>query len=569
LKANIVTVIDVLREKGPLSFEELITFFNERSGKAKKIKAILKKLNSRGKIQLSNNLIRLKGQKGKHSEPDEPKTGEFEEIVKKHKLRSEFSGEILAEAKKVAVIKEEDYKGREDLREQLCITIDGEDAKDLDDAVYLEKHKSMYKLYVHIADVSHYVRFDSLLDREAVKRGTSIYLVDKVIPMLPKALSNDVCSLNSGVDRLALSVVIDIDLSGKLKKYHFFKSVIKVKRRYTYNEVDAVLSSSEGDVSEEHMPFLSMLKEMKELAEILISDRFKKGSIDFDVNEIYIVCDEESNPVDVKLRERLISHKIVEEFMLKANKCAARFLGERGHSIFRVHDIPDPEKLKTFFDFMRKLNYHVKSTDDIKGTFLHQILQKVKGTKDSKLVNTLLLRSMKQAVYHTENRGHYGLGFKDYTHFTSPIRRYPDLMIHRLIKQKFEYDKKSKRLNSIGFLNKIAERSSKLERIAMEAEREMVKIKSATFLKGRIGEVFDATVSGLSDFGMFVEIKPYGIEGLIMFKNLKGYFDFDEANYVLRSKSGKTYQMGDALKVELLSVNTKRGFIDFKAYNEK
>jgi ribonuclease R len=250
--------------------------------------------------------------------------------------------------------------------------------------------------------------------------------------------------------------------------------------------------------------------------------------------------------------------------MLKANKCAALFLGEKGNAIYRIHDLPDPDKIKSFFKFMGKLNYKVESDGKVKGTFLQKILEEVKGTKNARVVNTLLLRSMKQAVYHVDNIGHYGLGFKDYTHFTSPIRRYPDLMVHRLIKHKLGIGDKVQKYENKNFLSKIALRSSKTERTAMEAEREIVKIKSARFIEKYIGEVFDGIITGLAEFGFFVQILQFGIEGLIRNRYLNDVFTFDEENYIMRGKNGKTYELGDEIKVQIISVNIKRGFIDFK-----
>ncbi len=558
-------IIEFIKNKGKVSYKEIFTEFSGKQGGNKKINAIIRKLKkNRTLVSKGGFLYFSKKQETKPGEKDVP-ANDYLEIAAKHKLRVKFTSHVLNELyNKDLSIKDRDLKARTDFRHQQAITIDGADAKDLDDAVFLESSPTGYTLYIHIADVSHYVTMDSAIDREAQKRGTSVYLVDKVLPMLPTMLSNGICSLNERVDRLSLTAVLNLSKNGKLKKYKFTPGVINVKKRYTYKKVDEILAKQKKNVEAEHKPFYDMLKQMEKLAKVLIEDRFRKGSIDFDLEEMKIECDKDSIPVNITTRERTISHKIVEEFMLKANKAAARFLGKKGISIFRIHGLPDEEKMENFLVFLRKMNYKIKKSDKIRGTELQKILDDVKGTKNSKIVNILLLRSMKQAEYHTENIGHFGLGFKDYTHFTSPIRRYPDLMIHRLIKQKLKIGKNEKKLESKPFLSRIALKSSKLERIAMDAEREIVKIKCARFLKPKTGEMFQASVSGITDFGLFVQIHPYGIEGLVRLKDLDGYFTFDEQNYILRGNSGVNYQLGDKVKVKLVNVNVKRGFIDFK-----
>ena len=562
-----VKILETIQKYGPLTVRDLYNLLSINTGKSHKIKAQIKKLKSRGKIITRGGLLQLPRQKS----PQKSKvvdrqtlSDDFNDIIGKYKIRKDFPAEVIAEANKNFSITPKELSKRMDFRNQHSITIDGEDAKDLDDAVFLEKVSGGWRLYVHIADVSHYVKLDYALDREAVKRGTSIYLVDKVVPMLPHTLSNGICSLNAHEDRLCLSAVIDLSSKGIIKNFLFGESVIHVAKRYTYTSVAKVLETPPDKLEEEDKPFFPMLKEMEKLALILIMNRFKNGSIDFDVDELQIVCDENSNPIEVRRRERQISHRIIEEFMLKANKAAAKFLGDREGAIYRIHDLPDAEKIKTFFQFMRKLNYNLKETEKVKGTFLQKILNEVKGTKNARVVNTLLLRSMKQAEYHTDNIGHYGLGFKDYTHFTSPIRRYPDLMVHRLIKQKLGITDKIKKLDSKKYLAKIALRCSKNERQAMEAEREIVKIKCARFMKKHLNEKFKGIITGLAEFGIFVQVAPYGIEGLVRSRDLDGTFTFDEDYYIMRGSKGKNYELGNEIEVELVSVNVNRGFIDFK-----
>ncbi len=558
-------IIDLIKLNGKISYREIFQSFHSKPkrNKNKKISEIIRRLKKNKTIVSKGGFLSISeaGQNRNSGLPSE----DYIEIADKHKIKINFTSHTLAELYNMDLtIKDNDIKGRTDYRYQNAITIDGADAKDLDDAVYIEQVPNGYRLFVHIADVSHYVKLDGQIDKEALKRGTSVYLVDKVIPMLPKQLSNGICSLNEKVDRLCLTAVIELSKTGKMRKYKFNKGVINVKKRYTYKEVSKVLETREFEIDEIHKPFYTMLKLMEKVANLLTKDRFKKGSIDFDLDELKIECDENSVPINVTLRDRSISHKIIEEFMLKANKAAARFLGKQGNSIFRIHELPDEEKMKSFLEFLKKINFRIKDKEKIRGSELQKILEKVKGTKNSGIVNVLLLRSMKQAVYHTENIGHFGLGFKDYTHFTSPIRRYPDLMVHRLIKTKLKDGKKIKKLESKPFLSRIALKSSKLERVAMEAERDIVKIKCARFLEKMKGEIFQASVSGLTEFGVFVKISPYGIEGLIRIRDLNGYFTFDEDNYVLRGDRGISYHLGDKVKVKLINVSVRKGFIDFK-----
>lgn len=568
MNINNTNILKIIKEKGPISYPDLFKFFvKDNNYSTRKIKNLIKKLKKRTKIVSVNGLLKVPGSvQKKETKSADDAAGDFLEIIKKHKIRHDFSPMVLKESDRTFSISHNAKKFRQDFRDQLCVTIDSADAKDLDDAIYLEKKNRGWRLFVHIADVSYYVKQDSATDKEALKRGTSIYLTDKVVPMLPRSLSNGICSLNANEERLCVSVIIDLNSKGKIKHYSFTEGVIIVKKRYTYKRVNKLLDMSKKEVPVDDKAFYPMLKDMKQLALLLSANRFKTGSLDFDVDELKIICDEKSNPVEIKRRERLISHRIVEEFMLKANKAAARFLGAEGNALFRIHEDPDPEKIKNFFEFMHKLNYRIKNPKKTINTYLQKILNSVKGTKNARIVNTLLLRSMKQAIYHTENRGHFGLGFKDYTHFTSPIRRYPDLIVHRLIKNKLGLIKgpKSKKLSNKAFLTKVANRASKKEREAMEAEREMVKRKCARILKPHIGEKYSGVVSGLTNFGLFVEISPYGIEGLVRNKYLDGYYLYDEEYYVLRGTKGKNYELGSPVEVELISVNIKRGYIDFK-----
>ena len=457
-------------------------------------------------------------------------------IIKKYGLPEEFPTKVQAFA---AGIDEEiplkEYKRRKDLRDVRMVTIDGEDAKDLDDAVSIERlDNGRYRLGVHIADVSHYVREKNPLDKEALKRGTSVYLIDRVIPMLPKKLSNGICSLNPKADRLTLSCIMVIDGSGKVLDHEIVESVIRTNERMTYTDVTKILKDNDPELSKRYDYLLDDFKAMEELCKILYKKRTKRGAIDFDFEESKIILNEFGKPIDIKPYEREIANRIIEEFMLVCNETVAEHMfWSHLPFVYRVHEDPDEEKLEKFREFIYNLGYIIKWNGEVKPRNLQEILEKVKGKKEETVVSTLLLRSMMRAKYSPECVGHFGLAAKYYCHFTSPIRRYPDLQIHRIIKEfingKID-DDRSKKLTAL--VDYAARQSSETENIATEAEREVDDLKKAEYMLDRIGEEFEGIVSSVTSFGMFVEL-PNTIEGLIHITALDDdYYIYDEIIYV-------------------------------------
>ncbi len=555
-------VIDLVKKIGPINAYDIYNKFKisypyvDKHNILRRLRRLRKKskiaINKEGKFFFQAPL--LDKSKNTYTPADD-----FINICKKYKYSIGFTKKQLAEAD---IIKDTNkgLNNRKDFCGDNIITIDGEDAKDLDDAVSVIKTKDKYILSVHIADVSSYVKEDSLLDKEAFKRGNSVYLVDKVVPMLPEVLSNGVCSLNEGVDRLTLSVLITFNFSGDVLDYHFYEGIIKVSRRYTYEEIDKILNCI---IEEKDKPFVDMINKMNELAQIIYKKRVREGSLDFNFNDIKITCNSESFPIEVKKVKRLLSHQVIEEFMLSANRVVARFLGERGKAIYRIHESPNIEKLRECNRFIQKLGYFIKDLTNSDPIELQALLKKISGTNHEKIINTILLRSLKQAYYHTENKGHFALSFQDYTHFTSPIRRYSDLIIHRLLKKAIGVKTECKRIANKRYLNTVTQRTSITERTAMEAEREIIKKKSARFMKNMIGKVFDGIISGITPFGMFVELEPYGVEGLIRVVDLDGFYLYDEDNYLLYRKDYKVkYQVGGYVKAILTNVNVEKSFID-------
>ena len=468
-------------------------------------------------------------------------------IIKKYGLPEEFPPKVQAFT---AGIDEEiplkEYKRRKDLRDVRMVTIDGEDAKDLDDAVSIERlDNGRYRLGVHIADVSHYVREKNPLDKEALKRGTSVYLIDRVIPMLPKKLSNGICSLNPKVDRLTLSCIMVIDGSGKVLDHEIVESVIRTNERMTYTDVTKILKDNDPELSKRYDYLLDDFKAMEELCNILYKKRTKRGAIDFEFEESKIILNEFGKPIDIKPYEREIANRIIEEFMLVCNETVAEHMfWSHLPFVYRIHEDPDEEKLEKFREFIYNLGYIVKWNGEVKPRNLQEILEKVRGKKEETVVSTLLLRSMMRAKYSPECVGHFGLAAKYYCHFTSPIRRYPDLQIHRIIKEfingKID-DDRSKKLTAL--VDYAARQSSETENIATEAEREVDDLKKAEYMLDRIGEEFEGIVSSVTSFGMFVEL-PNTIEGLIHITALDDdYYIYDtkECLYLIFSTCCKTY----------------------------
>ena len=492
----------------------------------------------------------------------------IEAVLLAKKVRQVFPEDVIKEAKRVSDegIHEEELKTRRDLRNLNIITIDGSDAKDLDDAVYLEKiNDNEYKLGVHIADVAHYVKEERKLDKEALKRATSIYISDRVIPMLPKELSNGVCSLNPGEDKLTLSVEMIINREGKVIDYKIFESILNNRFRMTYDEVTEILDNNNEELIEKYKEIVSMLRLMEELSLILRRKRDLRGAIDFEFPERKIICDSTGRAIDVRKYERKTSNKIIEEFMLVCNETVAEhYYWLNIPFVYRIHEDPDEEKMYEFSKFIHNLGYTLKG-NAVHPRELQQLLIKIKDTKDESLINNMMLRSLKKAVYSPDALGHFGLAAKYYCHFTSPIRRYPDLQIHRIMKGHL------KNKYSEADLYKLAERtamvadhSSKMERIADEVERDTDKIKIAEFMSDKIGEEYEGVVSEVTSFGIFVELENT-VEGLIHISNMvDDYYIYDnEKKELFGQGSKKVYKIGDTLKVRLANVSIAKAEIDF------
>ena len=490
-------------------------------------------------------------------------------IVKDYDLPTEFPEKVLNQAVRVGKdVSEADCAGRLDLRDWQMVTIDGEDAKDLDDAVTITKDGDNYRLGVHIADVSNYVTEHSPLDKEALERGTSVYLVDRVIPMLPHKLSNGICSLNQGVDRLALSCIMTIDAKGNVIDHEICETVINVDRRMSYTQVQKLIDGSDKDLSDEYRDFIPMFLMMDELALILRKKRHSRGSIDFDFPECKIVLDDKGHPVSVKPYERNAATKIIEDFMLIANETVAEdYFWQEVPFVYRTHDNPDPEKIRSLAAFINNFGYSIRiSNDEIHPKELQKLLEKIDGSDEEALLSRLTLRSMKRAQYTTDCSGHFGLAAKYYTHFTSPIRRYPDLQIHRIIKECLHGrmdDKRTSHYNKI--LPDVTKQASRTERRADDAERDVEKMKKTEYMAGHIGEIFDGVISGITAWGIYVEL-PDTIEGMVHVTALDGdYFKYDEEHYeMVGEATGKTYRLGEQVKVKCIGADKLQRIIDFK-----
>lgn len=489
-------------------------------------------------------------------------------IVRNYDLPMEFEEKVLNQAQRVASeVSEADMQGREDLRDVQMVTIDGEDAKDLDDAVSVSKEGEEYLLGVHIADVTNYVQENSALDREALKRGTSVYLTDRVIPMLPHKLSNGICSLNEGVDRLALSCIMKINRKGDVVDYRIVESIIRVDKRMSYTSVKKILEDKDEEESRKYEELVFMFRLMEELAGILRAKRKKRGSIDFDFPETKILLDREGRPLEIKPYERNTATKIIEDFMLLANETVAQhFYWLELPFVYRVHDNPDPEKIQQLGVFIGNFGYGMKTTkEEIHPKEIQKLLGKIEGTPEEALISRLALRSMKQAKYSVDCTGHFGLACQYYCHFTSPIRRYPDLQIHRIIKEQLRGRLKENRIQHYdALLPQVADHSSKMERRADEAERETDKLKKAEYMEQHIGERFEGVISGITSWGIYVEL-PNTVEGLIHVSSLCGdYFYYDEANYEMVGRdTGRTYKLGQRLAVVVENTDRFTRTVDF------
>ena len=489
-------------------------------------------------------------------------------IAKEYQLPLGFTEKQLNQAERVAKpVSEADMFGRMDLRDTMMVTIDGEDAKDLDDAVSMEKIGDIYRLGVHIADVANYVQESSALDKEALDRGTSVYLVDRVIPMLPKALSNGICSLNAGEDRLALSCIMDVDAKGNVVDHTIAETVIHVNKRMTYTGVQKILDGSveEREANQELVPMLEM---MAHVAEILRDKRSRRGSIDFDFPETKVKLNALGKAVEILPYERTAATKLIEDFMLLANETVAEhFFWQELPFVYRTHEKPDPEKMTKLGIFIRNFGYYFKAGNgEVHPKELQKLLNKIAGTREEALLSRLTLRSMQRAAYTTECSGHFGLAAQYYCHFTSPIRRYPDLQIHRIIKDSLRGRLNERKIAHYGkILPEVASHSSRMERRADEAERETVKMKKAEYMKDHLGEIYEGVISGVTNYGIYVELDNT-VEGMVHVNSMRNdYYYFDEVHYELVGQdSGIKYKLGERVLIQVKRVDMASKTIDFR-----
>ncbi|WP_374104070.1 ribonuclease R [Bacillus sp. ISL-18] len=497
-------------------------------------------------------------------------------VIHKHGLPMAFPDDVLTQANETPdTIDESELANRRDLRNETIVTIDGADAKDLDDAVTVTKlDNGNYKLGVHIADVSYYVKEGTPIDVEAEERATSVYLVDRVIPMIPHRLSNGICSLNPRVDRLVLSCEMEISSEGTVVSHEIFQSVIKTTERMTYYDVNRILTDKDEETRARYESLVPMFEMMEELAEILRNKRMKRGAIDFDFKESKVLVDEEGKPTDVVLRERSVAERLIEEFMLAANETVAEhFHWMEVPFIYRIHEDPKEDKLRRFFEFITNFGYIVKGTaNDVHPRALQEIIEEVQGKPEEMVISTVMLRSMQQAKYYPESLGHFGLSTEFYTHFTSPIRRYPDTIVHRLIRTYLIEGKidsaTQEKWNAR--LPEIAEHSSKMERRAVDAERETDELKKAEYMEDKIGVEYDGIISSVTNFGMFVEL-PNTIEGLVHVSYMTDdYYRFDERHYaMIGERTGNVFRIGDEITVRVVKVNKDERSIDFEIVGMK
>lgn len=490
-------------------------------------------------------------------------------IIRQFSLPEEFPNKVQEAAKNIEQeVDPEEAKRRVDLRHLNTFTIDGIDAKDIDDAVSIEKKDNgNYYLGVHIADVAHYVRERSILDKEALQRGNSVYLIDRVIPMLPKELSNGICSLNPHVDRLSLSVFMEIDNKGKVVDHEIVEGLINSKQRLVYDDVSNFLENDDEVAKEKLSKVADDLKLMEELCHILYEKRERRGSIDFDFPEAKIILDEKGIPVEIRKEDRRIANRLIEEFMLVCNETVAeRFFWSQIPFLYRIHEEPSPEKMATFGKLIHNFGYTLKGQNEIHPKELQLLTKEIRGKKEETLISTLMLRSLKKAIYTSEPGIHFGLAAQYYSHFTAPIRRYPDLVIHRIIKAylngKLNHQVQGKLEAS---LPEIAEHTSMTERRAEEAEREVEDMKKAQYMTRHIGEEFEGIISSLTNFGMFVQLENT-IEGLVHFNNmLDDYYHFDEEKYyIIGERTNRIYRLGDVVKIRVIDADVMRRNIDFE-----
>ncbi len=497
-------------------------------------------------------------------------------IIYKYGIPIDFPDEVLGQANAIPdEIDQHEARNRRDLREEVIVTIDGADAKDLDDAVMVKKlENGNYLLGVHIADVSHYVKEGSPIDNEAADRATSVYLVDRVIPMIPHRLSNGICSLNPGVDRLTLSCQMEINHAGKVVDYEIFESVIRSTARMTYAEVNHILVDKDEETRAKYEELVPLFEEMEELAAILRKKRFERGAIDFDFKEAKVLVDDDGKAIDVVLRERSVAERLIEEFMLAANETVAEHVHWLKYPfVYRIHEDPKPDKLTRFLEFITNFGYVVRGkAETIHPRALQMLLDEVRGEPEEMVISRVMLRSMQQAKYDTHSLGHFGLSTEFYTHFTSPIRRYPDLLVHRLLRTylfKGATDELTQaHMNDV--LPELARHASEMERRAVDAERDTDSVKKAQFMEDKIGETFHGVISGVTSFGLFVELENT-IEGLVHVSYLTDdYYHYDERHYaMIGERTGHTFRIGDEIDVRVVKVNVDESSIDFEVVGMK
>ena len=489
-------------------------------------------------------------------------------IIYKYNINVDFPEEVKEDVKSIPMsVSDNDLVGRKDLRDVEIFTIDGDDTKDIDDAISIKKlPNGKYELGVHIADVSYYVKEGSPLDDEAMDRGTSVYLVDRVIPMLPHELSNGICSLNPGVDRLAVSCVMEFDSLGKMGSYEIFPSVIRSRKQMTYKNVNSILEKN--IVPEGYEEFADSLRLMKELADILRAMKDRRGNLDFDVDEAKILVDENCVPIEVVKRERGAGEKLIEDFMIAANECVASHIYFMNLPfIYRIHEYPKEEKIRSFLGFIGTMGYNIAGdVKDLRPTTIQRILKYLKDKPEFKILSSLLLRSMQKAIYSPNNLGHYGIASSCYTHFTSPIRRYPDTTVHRLL-HTYLFDGKIDMQTIKKWEEKlvfIADHSSEKERASVDCEREVEDMKMAEYMEKHIGESFEGMISSITNFGMFVELDNL-IEGMVPLRDMKDFFHFDEENMTLTGeKSHVKYTIGERVVVKVVRASKEEKSIDFE-----
>jgi len=491
-------------------------------------------------------------------------------IIYDHGINDVFTDEVMEEVNELpSEVLDSDRKGRKDLTDMTIFTIDGDDTKDIDDAISISKKGENYILGVHIADVSYYVKEGTALYKEAYSRGTSVYLVDRVVPMLPHKLSNGICSLNPNVDRLAISCIMEITPNGKIVSHDIFESVIRSRIQMTYKKVNKILNDEE--TPEGYEPFKDDLKLMWELAKILRKEKLARGYLDFDVDEPKILVDENCKPYDVVLRERGKGENMIEDFMIAANETVAEHVFYMGLPfVYRVHEVPDNEKVEEFLNSISMLGYHVVGDRNfVYPKSMKKILDQLRDKEGFEILSTLLLRCMKKAVYKPENLGHYGLASKCYTHFTSPIRRFPDTTVHNLLRKYIFNEPNDKELNRLieyweENLPALCDHASEKERDSIDCERDVESMKMAEYMESHIGEEYDGTISSVMNFGLFVQLDNM-IEGLVHISEIKGdYYTFDETTHTLRGeKKGKMYKLGQKVRVVVTNASKENSTIDF------